>query len=241
MFGVYAKLREVHGRASSAGSREAVGRDLGYSMAVLKDVLEERAGPSRPPRCLVIQTDASDSGAGVVVADPRKGRIHQSAWRLGAPHEQAGTSSTERELLGVLCGVVAAVTPLAGRPGGELTLVVALSDSLAAVDTINRGSGRAYGTARAMAALMAAASRRNLLIVALWLPREAGKRADVLSRVAHLAAGVFLGARRSSLSAEDLVRDEGVPPRAPAEGGDDGDDWENAGSLGSEYGGCDAH
>ena len=108
MFGVYAKLRAGARAELPEDARASLQADLDYSMEALRRLLGSESVPIRPARAILIQADASDSGAGVVLAVPGRSRLVQEAWRLGEPHEDASSSSTERELLGVLCGLATA-------------------------------------------------------------------------------------------------------------------------------------
>jgi len=108
MFGVYAKLRAGARAELPEDALASLQADLDYSMEALRRLLGSESVPIRPARAILIQADASDSGAGVVLAVPGRSRLVQEAWRLGEPHEDASSSSTERELLGVLCGLATA-------------------------------------------------------------------------------------------------------------------------------------
>lgn len=203
---LYGMWPSIRAGGTSARRAERVSPDLAFSLAALS-AADLRAPPPRQPVATAwVLTDASDEGAGAVLGIPGRALEHVAA-PLGQT-VRPDDPSAERELLAVLVGVVAIARRL---PRGAL--VLAVTDSLAAVHALNRSYGRRYSTARATAAVMAAATARDIHVVAVWAPRHLTHRADLLSRVCGQARP-FPAVERWPRAADQEVRRAGLPARA---------------------------
>jgi len=190
----------------SAASVLAHDADLRYSVAQLSKVTALRFTlPSYVASSTVVMTDASDTGAGAVVALGDRPLVQLSA-ALGPRHND-GTSSVERELMAPLIA-------LSSEAVAAKSMAVIVTDSQGAAAVINSRRGRTLPTARTIAGLLGSAKARRIEPCALWLPREATLRADVLSRVSSLAPNTFLAARRLVATCDELLSATGVPVSA---------------------------
>jgi len=179
--------------------------DLAYSLSSLARLLVAPPAPTTLERTWWALTDASDTAAGAVLLEPGAAARHFFA-PLGPSYDQ-GSPSSERELLAVLLAVLAARRH---APAGTLLIVV--TDSQSAAFALNRGAGRRYSSARAVAAVFAAAELGDFGLLALWSPREFTHRADLLTRLlSH--PGLFGTAQLWPVSVESEVLGLGLPPR----------------------------
>ena len=152
MYGAWGFLREF--RCGCTDAKGIGGRfpDLAFTLEAVQRLAvaskKDRSAPGPQPRdtagVAICATDASETGTGAVVGWPG-GPVRTVAARLGAPHGPE-TSSSEREILGVVMGVAAAVE-LAREQARTVAVVVAATDNQGCAACIRRGAGMSY-TAR---------------------------------------------------------------------------------------------
>ena len=213
MFGLWGGLAGHPGHPVTLSQPGALAPEAEFSLRQVSAMLGEEAPPAVTGQPALAVTDASESGAGAVIAigdEPTE----QHAWALGEPHNGGRTSSTEREILAILGAIQAAASSKSRQPG-PMTLTV-VTDSLGAAACINHARGRSYGTARATAATLKAAFDENIEVVAVRAPRLLTKRADLLSRVHETSPERFRDARRHVESLESDIVAMGFPPRREA-------------------------
>jgi len=101
-FGLYEVTRYRSGDVARLGIEDLPGDHEAFDFStrqVRRLVTRRWCRPPTPQRAVVLMTDASDTGAGVVVTHPGA-RLEHTCARFGGHHNQDDSSSTERELVG---------------------------------------------------------------------------------------------------------------------------------------------
>jgi hypothetical protein len=127
----------------------------------------------RSPSSLFLHSDASDDGWGAHLADATE------AFGLFPPALRAPlTSSTHRELLGLLCALrsPSIFTPL---KNSRVTFVL---DSLASVYNLNKGGGPVPELSALVKQIWLECARWGIDATAEWISRDRNERADQLSK-----------------------------------------------------------
>lgn len=201
-------LLQVHGSALFEAQFSRVESDLVWWLTRVdpwrRDQLSGREYPilscdalrSDPEACYVIQSDASGTdGAGFFHGALSEANPAFSSW----------VWTEELSFITSHHGELAALLVFARETEIENCLLLWVSDSSAAVWSVNKGRCREEEGLAALLEIFDRLDDRRISVIALWVPREQNQVADHLSHLAHLIHRTHTSGRLSGLSLESFM------------------------------------